>query len=918
MQYVIRLRAQDGITDHLDPDALCFILDYTELEIETMLSFTGTSSGMTRINPDATMSVCTSQVSLNEAENTAYLIYDDVGGTLPVIEFQRAANNLPFTAEIFTIVVDVYPGDQFQLTCPFFRYADGDNITCYIPNSFTPPAPEFIAPFPYELTLDNDNNVMFMTGDPVLNMDNSGVTIPLRMRSNYTFPAAPLSIPYLDYYFTVESTAPIPPPVPQGASGYEVDISPATGLHTLYTIKVRRTGSALSFSSGGGIFTMFDLYIERPNPQNLESTIDLTYLSGRFEAQFQTIPPGAVFCKRMIKGGTGDRTVEFTGNEECANANLLLAVSAVPGSTPSSCGDLFVNVSLGILNNSPVRELRFVLDFDMTNGAFIDEANIQNGLPCNVTNNLSACTDRVGTVECYEVDGNTLTYCFSAASGNEITYSGGVLQIPVTAESGCITNITVRELAYYIVGQGTVTCVPNTNLTGFPICSQEISGIIKSGPENSAGCWIEEVDVKIVATDNLCAEHIETTVCSAPYAFCVCDEGNYTITPEKNDNPLNGVTSFDLVLISKHILGLEPLDSPYKMIAADANKSGSITTFDIVEFRKLILGIHMNGLPNNTSWRFVPRELVFVNPSNPFSHPFPVVINAELDNTGLEYSFAYNSMTEYPTAADFVAIKVGDMNCTAVNCQNDDCASCGTPQRPANPSEHFTMGLPGMAAKAGEAIVLPVYALGEQPLIAFQSGLRFDPTRFEFMGVSAGDVPGFTPDCLNLSEVSDGKIKVLWLSFDHEENYLQPGQAMFYVALRALKNVRGNEPVLTTDDAVFANLGYTSDKLEIPLSSSLIPTIGHRDFSASEVLSVSCSPNPSSGAVELSLLAKAPAAARVSVFGPYGVRVFYRELQLGKGNNNLPVQEAASWPTGIYTWHVQIGKENLSGRFVRQ
>ena len=122
---------------------------------------------------------------------------------------------------------------------------------------------------------------------------------------------------------------------------------------------------------------MFDLYIERPNPQNLESTIDLTYLSGRFEAQFQTTTPGAVFCKRMVKGGTGDRTVEFTGTEECANANLLLTVSAEPGSTPSSCGDLFVNVSLGIPNASPVRELRFVLDFDMTNGAFIDEANIK-------------------------------------------------------------------------------------------------------------------------------------------------------------------------------------------------------------------------------------------------------------------------------------------------------------------------------------------------------------------------------------------------------------------------------------------------------------------------------------------------------------------------------------------------------------
>src|SRR5690606_38908605 len=67
---------------------------------------------------------------------------------------------------------------------------------------------------------------------------------------------------------------------------------------------------------------------------------------------------------------------------------------------------------------------------------------------------------------------------------------------------------------------------------------------------------------------------------------------NYSILPVKDDNPLNGVTTFDLVLISKHILGSEPLNSPYKMIAADANKSGSITTFDIVEFRKLILGIY--------------------------------------------------------------------------------------------------------------------------------------------------------------------------------------------------------------------------------------------------------------------------------------------------------------------------------------
>ena len=49
---------------------------------------------------------------------------------------------------------------------------------------------------------------------------------------------------------------------------------------------------------------------------------------------------------------------------------------------------------------------------------------------------------------------------------------------------------------------------------------------------------------------------------------------------------------FDLVLISKHILGNEAqFDSPYKYIAADINKSGSITAFDMVQLRQLILNI---------------------------------------------------------------------------------------------------------------------------------------------------------------------------------------------------------------------------------------------------------------------------------------------------------------------------------------
>lgn len=128
--------------------------------------------------------------------------------------------------------------------------------------------------------------------------------------------------------------------------------------------------------------------------------------------------------------------------------------------------------------------------------------------------------------------------------------------------------------------------------------------------------------------------------------------GDYTVAPVRDTNHLNGVTTFDLVLITKHILGLEPLDSPWKIICADANKSNSVTTFDIVEIRKLILGIY-DDYPNNTSWHFFTSAATFPNPANPFSGSLPIqniqISNLQADQTGV----------------DFKGVKIGDVNNTA-------------------------------------------------------------------------------------------------------------------------------------------------------------------------------------------------------------------------------------------------------------
>lgn len=135
------------------------------------------------------------------------------------------------------------------------------------------------------------------------------------------------------------------------------------------------------------------------------------------------------------------------------------------------------------------------------------------------------------------------------------------------------------------------------------------------------------------------------------YGLQLFGGGVYTITPQYDAEPLYGVSSFDNVLITKHILGVQSLDSPYKRIAADVNNSGTITTQDVISLRRLIL--HQDAdFANNTSWRFVPASYVFPDPDNPWLEDFPEYISIECQPCNLPN-------------LDFIAIKIGDVNGSA-------------------------------------------------------------------------------------------------------------------------------------------------------------------------------------------------------------------------------------------------------------
>ncbi len=125
----------------------------------------------------------------------------------------------------------------------------------------------------------------------------------------------------------------------------------------------------------------------------------------------------------------------------------------------------------------------------------------------------------------------------------------------------------------------------------------------------------------------------------------------YTLKISKGGSPLNGLSTFDVVLMHKHILGTAILDEPYQVLAGDVNGSNSLSIADIVEMKLLILAVRQE-FRTGRNWGFVPATYQFQNPRSPF---------AELENIS-------NTVTLNGDISElnFIGFKYGDLNGTVL------------------------------------------------------------------------------------------------------------------------------------------------------------------------------------------------------------------------------------------------------------
>jgi len=345
--------------------------------------------------------------------------------------------------------------------------------------------------------------------------------------------------------------------------------------------------------------------------------------------------------------------------------------------------------------------------------------------------------------------------------------------------------------------------------------------------------------------------------------------GDYTVAPQLDENPSNGVTTWDLVLISRHILGVQLLNTPYKIIAGDANKSGSVTTLDMVAIRKVILQIEP-GFPNNTSWRFVDEDYVFPNPANPFAAQFPEVIN-------------YN--------ADFVAVKVGDVNGSAATN-----ADGGAQQRTFNGT--MNIDVQDQQLKAGMTYTI-AFTSEAMDLLGYQFTLNYTDA-IEVLEVVAG-VAGEE----NFGMLEPGVITTSWN--ESEPRAMAQGEVLFSLVVKANADVMLSEAFRATS-AYTAAEAYNGNSELLDVNLTFNGTVGNSFTLFQNV------PNPFKGVTVIGFTLPEATTATLTVMDVSGKVLQLVEGEYGKGYNEVRLSNIAA--TGVLYYQLDTPTHSATRKMV--
>lgn len=365
---------------------------------------------------------------------------------------------------------------------------------------------------------------------------------------------------------------------------------------------------------------------------------------------------------------------------------------------------------------------------------------------------------------------------------------------------------------------------------------------------------------------------------SGKYEFPLMDRGGeYTLNPKRNDKPMDGVSTLDLIMIQRHILKLSPLTSPYKLIAADVNKDNKISAIDIVELRKLIIGVY-DKFPNNESWRLVDEKYNFPDPTNPFMGPF----------TEKYYIPALNSNMQL----NWIGVKVGDVNSSYVSSAQDDI----TDSRNAT----FGLILDNHEVVNGHN---SVNIIANQTNMIYGYQLSLDVKNLNNLKVVSGSQV-ISED--NYQITNDGQLLVSWN--DRNATNVSKGEVLFTLEFDSDRQ-NDMSDVIKFGDGLAAEY-YGTDLQVRKLSLS----VAQPQVASFEVFGNS--PNPWVESTDIKFALPADGNVELIVRDVTGRLLLSQTKEFSKGRNTITLNADDLNAKGILIYDIKFGEKTITGKML--
>ncbi|TVR84269.1 MAG: HYR domain-containing protein, partial [Saprospirales bacterium] len=371
-------------------------------------------------------------------------------------------------------------------------------------------------------------------------------------------------------------------------------------------------------------------------------------------------------------------------------------------------------------------------------------------------------------------------------------------------------------------------------------------------------------------------------------------EDNFHLTPYDNRDPLNGVTTYDIFLMQRHILGLGVIKDPYYLIAADANNDGKIDVRDVVELRGLILG-RWNNFRNNTSWRFFDADYVMPEGMMPTEFELPEFTWIDPHEEGRVFE------------QNFIGVKIGDINGN-VSIEN------GNANEALSRSFEGILEVQNKTFNETELIDVPIHVKeADENLSAFQFALRWPANRLSLDELVWNQVIG--ADAENFNLITDGDFEYLLVSYSRAKKISLNGESpLMNLVFRAhepgeLKHSIELKPGILTPELVINERQFGSLRLDFAREVSISSGQSFELFQNK--------PNPFNGNTLIRFNLPASEEVIFEVIDAQGRLLVSTEINATSGLNEIEVNaKKLGLSPGVYYYQVKTTEHHAVKKMV--